>query len=328
MTVQGSAPIISAMSRVDRVAGRGIRERDRKGRDAGRRRPSRTEAEAYEALIERLTKIHQVPFERIDWAKIEAEGPVVPTVARDAVSAAARRKLANYQPSMFDNLLGREREKRRELTEQVVSAAKADAELYARAKAQADAHNRTLALAGDVRALKVEAIAGVLKANGVAAMLKDVVEGFRLHADGRNRLIGEVDLIEFDALPDEACKGDGGLSYVAITDAERFQIQLSNACSVVLRAAVELLQVAPVEAVEIVARLCRPGGLAETDLNPVLHVKVTAAALARLQPRKLEATPLVAELAAHIDWTPTRGLAPIKIDDPALVRLTTPAVAA
>lgn len=325
MTVQGSTPIVAAMSRVDRVAGRGIRERDRKRRDAGRRRPSRAEAEAYEALIERLTKIHQVAFERIDWAKIEAEGPVVPTVARDAISAAARRTLANYQPSLFDNLLGREREKRRELTEKVVSAAKADAELYARAKAQADAHNRTLALAADVRALKPEAIAGVLKANGAAATLKEVVEGFRLHADGR-RLIGEVDLIEFDALPDEACKSDGG--YAPISEAERFQLQLANACSVVLRAALELLQVAPVEAVEVVARLCRPGGLAETDLNPVLHVRVTAAALAKLQLRKLEATPLVAELAAHIDWTPVRGLGVIKIDDPAILRLTAPAVAA
>lgn len=328
MTVQGSAPIVAAMSRVDRVAGRGIRERDRKRRDAGRRRPSRTEAEAYEALIERLTKIHQVAFQRIDWAKMLADGPVVPNVARDAVSAAARRTLANYQPSLFDNLLGREREKRRELTEKVVSAAKADAELYARAKAEADAHNRTLALAPDVGALKPEAIAGVLKANGAAATLKEVVEGFRLHADGGGRLIGEVDLIEFDALPDEACKSEGGLAYAPVTEVERNQLQLANACSVVLRAALELLQVAPVEAVEIVARVCRPSGLAETDMVPVLHVKVTAAALAKLQLRKLEATPLVAELAAHIDWTPARGLAPIRIDDPAILRITRPAVAA
>jgi len=328
MSVQGPATIIAAMSRVDRLAGRGIRERDRKRRDAGRRRPSRTEAESYQTLIERLTKLHQVPFERIDWARMEADGPVVPTVARDAMSAAARRTLANYRPSLFDSLLGLEREKRRALTEKVVSAAKADAELYARAKAAADAHNRTLALAADVRDLKPEAIAGVLKANGVPAVFKDVVEGFRLHADGRSRLIGEIDLIEYDALPDEACKAEGGLAYVPIPDAERVQIQLANACSVVLRAAMELLRVAPVDAVEVVARVCRPEGLAETDLNPVLHVKVTAAALAKLQLQKLEATPLVAGLAAHIDWTPARGLAPIRIDDPAIVRLTAPAVAA
>ncbi len=57
-------------------------------------------------------------------------------------------------------------------------------------------------------------------------------------------------------------------------------------------------------------------------------MKVTAAALAKLQLRKLEATPLVADLAAHIDWTPARGLGAIKIDDPAILRLTAPAVAA
>lgn len=328
MISPGPAQVIASMSRVDRVAGRGIRERDRKGRDVGRRRPNQAEAKAYEALIERLTKIHQVAFTRLDWAKIEAEGPVVPTVARDAVSAAARQKLANYRPSVLDNMLGREREKRRELTNRIVEAARADAELYGRAKAEADAHNRTLALAADVRALKVEAIAGVLKANGAAAVLKDVVEGFRLYADGPSRLSGEIDILEYDALPDEACTSEGGLAYAPVTDVERRQIQLSHACAVVLRAAVELLRVAPIEAVEVVARLCRPGGLADTDLQPVMHVKVTAQALAKLQLRKLDAPPLVAELAAHIDWTPARGLGPIKIDDPGIARLTASRVAA
>ncbi len=96
----------------------------------------------------------------------------------------------------------------------------------------------------DVRALKPEAIAGVMKANGAAAALKEVVEGFRLHADVGGRLIGEVDLIEFDAPPDEACKAEGGLAYLPVPEAERYQIQLVNACSAVLRAALELLRVA------------------------------------------------------------------------------------
>ncbi|TAJ68422.1 MAG: hypothetical protein EPO51_26380 [Phenylobacterium sp.] len=325
MSAQGPAQILAPMSRIDRVAGRGIRDRDRKRRDDTRGRPSRAEVEAYELLIERLTTIHQVAFDRIDWAKLEAEGPVVPTVARDAISAAARHKLANYRPSLFDNLLGLEREKRRELTNRMVEAAKADAELYGRAKAQADAHNRTLALAADVRALKVEAIAGVLKANRGAATLKDVIEGFRLHVEGPNRLIGEIDLFEYDALPDEACTP---AAYKPLTDAERCRLQLANACAVALRAAVEVLRTAPVDAVEIVARRCRPGGFAETDLEPVLHVKVTAAALASLQLQKADAVTTIADMRAQIDWTPARGLVPIRIDDPAIVRLTTPRVAA
>jgi len=325
MTAQGPAHIIAAMSRIDRVAGRGIRERDRRLRTADRRRPSRRDIEAHDALIERLTKVHQVGFERIDWDKLEAEGPVVPTVARDAVSAVARQKLANYRPSLIDSLLGLEREKRRELTNKVVEAARADAELYGRAQAQAAAHNRMLALAADVRAMQAEAIAAVLKANGAAAALKEVVEGFRLYAEGKSRLIGQVDLWEHDALPDEAATSAG---YTPIVDADRNQLQLDYASAVALRAAVEVLQAAPIPEVEIVVRVCRPGGLADADIEPVLHVKVSAAALAKLQLRKLDAAPTVVALGAQVDWKPSRGLAPIRIDDPGLMRLTAPRTAA
>lgn len=328
MTVRPPTPVIASLSRVDRAAGRIMRERDRKLRVAERRRPGRAEAEAYEALIERLTKVHQVAFKRTDWAEIEAAGPVVPAIARDAVSAAARRKLSDYRPTLMDTLLGLEREKRRELTDRVVEAARADAELWARAKAEADAHNRLLALAPDVRALKAEAIAGVLKANGAAHALRDVVEALALHVEG-GRLIALIDLIEYDALPDTACRsGPAGPAWVPLSDDDRRQLQLANACSAVLRTAVELLQVTPAEAVEVVARVCRRGGLAETDLVAVLHVKIPLAALTRLQLKKLDAAPTVAAFSGKLEWTAAAGFTPIDLRDVGLASLKPPAVAA
>lgn len=328
MTVRPHTPVIASLSRVDRAAGRTIRERDRKRRHTDRRRPGRTDVEAYDDLIARLTKIHQVPFERIDWAEIEALGPVVPTIARDAVSAAARRKLAEYRPSLMDTLLGLEREKRRELTNRVVEAARVDADLWARAKAEAEACNRMLKLAPDVRALKAEAIAGVLKANGAAQALKDVVEGIGLYVEGA-RLIAQVDLIEYDALPDETCKATGAApAFADMPEADRRQLQLANACSVVLRTAVEVLQAAPVEAVEVVARVCPPGGLAEADLEPVLHVKIPAAALAKLQLKKLDAAPTVAGFSGKLEWTAAHGFAPIDLADLGLSALKIPPAAA
>jgi len=328
MSAQGPAHVVAPMSRVDRVTGRGLRERDRKLRAAEHRRPSRSEAEAYEALVERLTKCHQVGFERFDWQQVEEMGPVVPNVARDAVSAVARQKLANYRPSIMDSLLGREREKRRELTNKVVESAKADAELYNRAKAEAAAHNKILALAADVRDLKPEAIAGVLKANGAAAVLKDVTEGFRLFGEGKSRLIGQIDLWEYDALPEEAYSTTTVVARTVLMEAERCQMQLAHACSVSLRAAVEVLQVAPLESVEIVARVYRPGGQQETDIDPVLYLNVSREALAKLQLRKLDAPPAAVALGMQVDWTPARGLYPIRIDDPGIARLTAPKVAA
>lgn len=211
----------------------------------------------------------------------------------------------------------------------MVAAAKADAELYAKAKAIADRHNRLLAVSPDVRALKVEAVGGALKANDAVAALKDAVEGFALHLEGDRRLVAQVDLIEFDALPDEACvAGAGAPFYREIPLSDRFELQLANAASVSLRAAVEVLQVAPVDAVEVVARVCRPGGMTETDMDPVLYVKVPAALLAKMQLAKLDAAPTLTALSARVDWTSTRGLAPIELEDLGLGALRQPLAAA
>ena len=292
-----------------------MREGDRRRRAGERRRASKAEAEAYEALVGRLTEAHHIVFKRIDWAKIEEDGPMAPTVPRDAVSSVARKKLADYRPTLADTLLGREQDRRRELTAKVVESSRADAELYARAKAEADAHNRMLGLAVEVRALNPDAIAGVLKVNGAATALKEVVEGFSLRAEGQ-RLVAHVDLIEFDALPDEACKaGASGAAWTELPAADRAQLQLANACSAALRAALEVLQVAPVEIVEVVARLCRAGGLADTDFDPVLHVKVPAMALAKANLKKMEAPTVVTALGARLNWTAARGLAPIDLAD-------------
>ena len=313
MTASPPASVIACLSRVDRAAGRTMRERDRKLRATERRRPGSREVEAHEALIARLTEAHKIDFKRIDWAEIEARGPVMPAIARDAVSAAARKRLQDYRPTLFEHLLGLERERRRELTDKVVEAARIDAELWARAKAEAEAQNRMLALASDVRALKPEAIAGVLKANGAAAALKELVEGLSLRAEA-GRFVAQLDLIEYDALPDETCKPAGPTAvYAVMPDAERRQLQLAYVASVALRAAVEVLQSAPVESVDVVARLCRPGGLAEADLEPVIHVKVPALAFAKLQLKKLNAAPALAAFGARMDWAEARGFAPIDL---------------
>jgi len=327
MSVQAPVTIIAAVNRVERIAGRGLRDRERK--DRGRRRATRTEASAHEALVVRLTQVHQVAFERMDWRTVVDIGPVAPAMKRDAHSAAAKRELSDYRPSMLDALLGLEAAKRRKLTDRVVDAAKVDAEAYGRALEAANAHNRILKLAPDVAALKTEAIAGALRAGTIASAFRDVVEGFEVVARPGGRLIGYVDLLEFDSLPDEACTlSNGGFpSHAQISLAERRQLQLANGCSTVLRAAVEILQVAPVDAVEVVARLCRPGGFTEDDMEPVLYVKLPISALAGLDLRKVEAPAAVAVLKGRLDWNSVRGFAPIRLDDLGLAerRLAAPA---
>jgi hypothetical protein len=319
-TVSDASPvtIIATKSRVDRAAERLIRERDRKARKEQRRRPSKADAERYETRLARLTKIHQVAFEPVDWDEIVETGPLAPAVTRDAVSQAARRRLAQYQPSLMDSLLGREREVRRMLTTKVLEAAKTDLEVYKRAKAFAEEHNRLLRLAPDIRAMKAESIGAALRGRAGVAELGEAVEGLAIGAAGA-RLAVRVDLLEFDALPDEACvSGPTGASYAPLSARESCELQLANACSASLRAALEILQVAPAEAVELLARICPPRGLTEAEMQPVLYLKIPRTALQKLDLRKVEAASTATAFAARIDWAAERGLAPIEVDDLAL----------
>lgn len=315
MTGAAPALIIAPKSRVDRITDRSIREDDRKNRQGRRRRPTKADVDKYDALIARLTKVHQAAFEPIDWDEIVETGPVAPSVARDAVSQAARRKLTQYRPSLMDSLLGREQEVRRALTAKVLEAGKADAALYAEAKAYAEEHNRLLRLAPDVRAMKPGAIAAAVKGRDGLAELRDVLEGMALDVVGA-RLVVRIDLMEFDALPDEAAVASAvGPSFAKLSPVERSELQLANACSAALRAAVEVLEVAPADTVELLARALRPSGLSEADMDPVLYLKIPRAALKKLDLRKLDAAPIATAFAARIDWAAQRGLAPIRVDD-------------
>jgi hypothetical protein len=232
----------------------------------------------------------------------------------------ARRRLAAYEPSFMDTMLGREREVRRKLMNDVLEAGKADAELFGKAKAAAEMHNRLLKLAPQVATLDVAAVAAAIKLGPGVKALEDVLEGFSLFAGGKDRLVACVDLLEYDALPDEACvTGVGAPSYAPIPDNERNELQLANACSVALRAALEVLQAAPVDAVEVVARLCPPRGVSEADLEPVLYLKAPAIALTKLQLAKLDAAPAVTAMRARMDWSIQRGLDPIGLEDVGLV---------
>ena len=313
MTSKDSAQVISAKSRIDRVADRAMRETQRKARNVGRRRPSRPDADAYKARIAALTEAHKIEFERVDWDEIIECGPVAPDISRDSESAAARRTLIEYRPSMMDSLLGREKERRRELTLKVGEAAKADTELYARAKAIAERHNKLLSLAPEVRALKLHAIAGALKANGIVEELEDVVEGLSLTAEGPGRIVAILDLPEYDALPDEKCTlGATGPAFAEVSAEDLGQLQLTCAASLALRVAAEILQVAPIDAVEVVARLCRRDDHDGEDLETVLHVKVPLVALKRLPLKDLDPAPALTAMGARLDWSDTGGLQPIQ----------------
>jgi hypothetical protein len=311
------------MSRVDRATRKALRERERKERSTARRSSAPELAARYEALFEQLTRAHCVKYERRDWGAIAETGPVEPAVRAHALEKKARRALTNYRPGIIDGLLGLQADKRRALAERVLDAAKKDADLYGRAKRNADLHNLDVALAEPVAALDFGAIETALKAHIPARELAPILEGLGVDMPSAGRLVVHVDVLELDALPDESVRlNDAGRSvHALLTPTARREMHLANVCSVVLRVGLEVMAVVPIERLDLLARCALPGAKdgGEAEHHPILHVRLGHEALKAMDLRRLEPVSTVAALGARLDWEIGRGFAPIPIEDLKLV---------
>lgn len=313
--------IIPTMNRIDRATKRAMRERERKDRDARRAKKPEQGAAAVarlDAQIERLTRAHCVKYDRKDWNEIAQRGLVEAAPKSNAKEMAARKALARYEPGVIDSLFGLGKDRRRELAERVLAAAKADQAAYEKARKAAEAHNTDVQAAAGVLALDINAIEMTLKANIDRDTIGMALEGFAVMQASPGRFIVFIDGHELDAMPDETCAmmPSGEAAFAPLPMPNIRELHLSNICSISLRVGVEVLATVGVEAVEVVTRchLPRPGQK-ETEQAPVLYVKIPHAALSRMDLRKLEPVSTVTALGGRLDWDVERGFAPIKIDD-------------
>lgn len=309
--------IIATMNRIDRATKKALRDRERKERPTAKRSTSPTVANAYEALFEQLTRAHCVGYERLDWNEIATRGLVEPAIRRNELELKARHKLATYQPGLFDALFGNGADRRRALAEKVLEAAKKDAELYAQAKHNAEVHNLDVNLAGSVMALDLNAIETALKAHVPVQSLAKVLEGFAVTMPAPGKLVVYIDALELDAMPDESIDiGENDRSvYRPLPEGLRYEMHLANVCAVTLRVGLEVMQVVPVDAVDIVTRCCLPNRRGDVEQHPVVHVKLPHHALKAMDMRRLEPVSTITALGGRLDWEVGAGFSPIRIDD-------------
>lgn len=311
------------MTRIERATNRASRDRARKERAGAKRGTSPELAARYEALFEQITRAHCVKYERMNWPEIAESCLVEPAVKANGLEQKARRALANYNPGVIDTLFGLGAERRRTLAEKVLVAAKKDAELYTKAKRNAEVHNLDVNLAPGVMALDFASIGAALEAHLRADDLRPILEGVAIDMSPSGKLVVHVDVLELDALPDESVAlGENGRSlHAPIPLAMRHELHLANVCSAILRVAVEVMSVIPIESVEVLGRcLARvPKGGEAVDREPILHVRVPHQALSAMDLRRLEPVSTVTALGGRINWEIHRGFAAIAIDDLALV---------
>ena len=313
--------IIPTMNRIDRATKRALRERERKDRDARRAKTPEAGAQAVarlDILVERLTRAHCIRYDRKDWNEIAQRGLVAAAPRSNAKELAARKALARYEPGVIDSLFGLGKDRRRELAERVLAAAKADQAVYEKARRAAEAHNTDVQAAAGVLALDINAVETTLKANVDRDALGPALEGFAVMQAAPGRFIVFIDGHELDAMPDETCgvTPTGEAAFARLPPPNIRELHLSNICSISLRIGVEVLATVGVESVEVVTRChLHKAGARESEQSPVLYVKLPHAALSRMDLRKLEPVSTVTALGGRLDWDVERGFAPIKVDD-------------
>lgn len=320
---ESAKTIIPTMNRIDRVTKKALREQERKARLTARRPTGPSVAAAYEAMFEQLTRSHCVGYERLDWNEIATRGLVEPAMRRNELEQKARRKLANYQPGLFDALFGMGAERRRALAEKVLEAAKKDAEIFAQAKHNAEVHNLDVNLAGSIMALNLNAIETALKAHLPIKLLNQILEGFAVTMPTPGRMVIYIDGLELDAIPDESVDiGEEGKSvYRPLPPSLRYEMHLANICAATLRVGLEVMQVVPLDAVDILTRCMLPKASGDVSQYPVMHVNLPHHALKAMDMRRLEPVSTITALGGRIDWEAARGFAPIPIGD---LKLTAP----
>ena len=304
------------MTRIERGTKRAARDQARKERAGAKRGTAPELAARYEVLFEQLTRAHCVKYQRMNWPEIATSCVVEPAMKAHALERKARRALANYNPGVLDALFGMGADRRRALGEKVLAAAKKDAEIYAKAKRNAEMHNLDLHLAPGVMALDFASIGAALEAHLRVDELRPILEGVAIDMSPSGKLVVHVDVLELDALPDESVGlSEAGRSvHARLPPTMRHELHLANACSAVLRVAVEVMAVTPIESIEVLGRCVAPAADV-ADPEPILHVRVSHKALSAMDLRRLEPVSTITALGGRISWDLQHGFAAIPIDD-------------
>lgn len=273
-------------------------------------------ARQYEFLIRSLTASHRVQLRRIDWLTTATEPhPAQPgrdTTGEDRAKAA----LEAYRPNWFAKTFGFERGQRAKLAAAIDAGMRADDQDFAARVTAAEKRATEIEFAQRLVALDHGAIAQAVNDRSGVGDLPFCVEGLDLLFTESRRIIAVVDGLDLEDMPEESITllQSGKASMKPLTKGRVLELHRENIASSALRVATELLQVLPIDEVEVVMHsdiLDRGSG--HIRGKPVLYVRVAAQALSAVNLDRAEASPLVERLGGHFDWSPREGLREINL---------------
>ena len=310
-------PLVATASRAERATLRAAREMARREAHSGQRAHLEqndglaiTKAEA-----ERLTTCHRRPYAKLEWRPLAARPPVVLPERTHEREKAARRMLTSFEPSWQDRMFGEEGARRRELTEKVIEATRADEVAFLQAYRAAETHNAECLVARRLLELDPKAIKDAVAMKSRLAELREGVNSIGLATAANGRLIVIANVIQEADVPYERITGEDPRTArrELIPPGERRRLHLSAVCAAALRIGAEMVCVLPTEAVEVVVECELETAPGERPTpQPILQLLMTTKALGDLDWKAGEAVTLATSLGARLDWSLEQGFAPIR----------------
>lgn len=305
----GMLRTMRAMDRAAKQAERQrIAEQQALHRQAQLNASARAAAES-DAITEALTSAHRTNFARRDWLTDATAPEVPPPERRDDAERSAARALEDYAPSWFARTFGRESKVRAQLEQAVTDARAADDAGHAHALAAAAQRNALIAFARRVIAREPDALVQALEEHSALGTLPFSVEGVRtMFVDGR--VVAIVDGLDLEDMPEETVTllKSGKASVKPLAIGKRYELHRDAICSAAVRVGIEVLATLPLDEVEVLMLtdiLDRATG--HIAAAPVLHLRMTAQALAAMNLGRTDAAAIVDRLGGHLDWNKREG---------------------
>jgi hypothetical protein len=246
---------------------------------------ARLEVEEYEDRIEELICLHRNCSSEIDWAALQSAPPPEMPVRRTTNEVKATAALTSYKPSVWEKLMGKDKENTVRLVAEIHAAKTRDETAHQQAvERHADQYRewearRELAgaiLSGNLDAYG-EAVQELNPFSIVANIGTEIV--FRVHTKGFASV--DLDVKGDKVIPAEtkALTSSGKLTAKRIPQGKFYELYQDHVCSAVLRLAGELFAILPLDTVLVTAcaQMVNPqtGMQESTAVLSVLIPKVT-----------------------------------------------------
>ena len=307
----------AAVNRMEREANRRQRELARQQKIQNKineLEQAAYEVEIFNDYIKQIKTIHTECSPVIDWMRIARQAEPVKPTRLSAKEVAAKRKLENFKPGVFQKLLGRSEEAKKKLQNKVIAAKCEDDEVYENAlrEYQLDmlSWSDECGLARKVICGDPQSYIHVLEKFGGFKEIGDLGTGLQFTVSEEAFVRVDLNIHSKDIIPadSKSLLKSGKLSIKKMNKSMFNEIFQDYVCSAVLRVAREVFAVLPVDKAEITAVdeiLNRSTGHLETQ--PILSVLVARDTLESINLDAIDPSDSMSNFVCNMEFKKTSG---------------------